>query len=56
MSNLEPCSRYDNTTGKWIETDFGRAQNARVNARIANDPVAQKILLDRLAVILKEQE
>lgn len=56
MSDLEPCATYNTTTGKWIETDFGRAQNARVNAILANNPAAMKMVLDRLAVILGEEE
>lgn len=56
MHYKQPSATYDSKTGKWIETEFGRTQNARVNARLANDPAAMKMLLNRLAVILKENQ
>jgi|DEB0MinimDraft_3_1074331.scaffolds.fasta_scaffold01536_4 hypothetical protein len=56
MTNLQPCATYDKTTGKWATTAYGQAQNAKVNQLLANDPAALRIVLDRLAVILKQEE
>ena len=56
MRDVEPTATYNKATGKWTTTPYGHAQNARVNARLASDPAALKVVVDRLVVILKEQE
>ena len=56
MSEFKACAIYNPTTGQWVTTPFGHAQTARVNARLASDPAALKVVVDRLVVILEEEK